>query len=115
MKQKWPLFLGILLLTLGIILKKTTQLSVEPMVIMTLGVALKVYYIADKARKGLYHAGYELVALMIGLLLFFTGIYFKNNDPEMPYLLLMISGIALKVFFIVVFIRKTRRTELTSG
>jgi hypothetical protein len=108
MSQKWPLFLGLLILTIGIVLKKSSDLSVLPILLMVLGVSLKVFYIISKSRTKKYRVGYELLVLAFGLVLFFTGLYFKKNGAAFNPYWLMGPGIVLKVIFVILFIRKTR-------
>ena len=110
MNLKWILFSGILLLTMGVILRIfTEQRSVAILLIIT-GVLFKTYYIVSKARSGEYQAGYELVFLFLGLTLFFSGIYFRIHKPAYPFLFLMVSGLILKTVYIILFIVKVRST-----
>jgi hypothetical protein len=111
MKSKWTLFTGIILLTVGIVLRKITGLGIEAMVLIIVGVLFKVYYIISKARNGEYKPGNELLFLVIGLVMFFTGIYLRNHDSPFDPLFLIIPGILLKVVFIILFIRKIRKTR----
>ena len=111
MKSKWTLFAGILLLILGIILRKTTELGFEGLILIIVGVAFKTYYIISKARSGEYKPGYELIFLFVGLGMFLTGLYLRSHEPPFSPTLLIVPGISLKVVFIVLFIIKTRKTR----
>lgn len=111
MKSKWTLFAGILLLTLGIILRKTTELGSEGLILIIVGVTFKTYYIISKARSGEYKPGYELIFLFVGLGMFLTGLYLRSHEPPFSPALLIVPGISLKVVFIVLFIIKTRKTR----
>lgn len=111
MKSKWTLFAGILLLVLGIILRKTTELGTEGLVLIIVGVGFKTYYIVNKARSGEYKPGYELIFLFVGLAMFMTGLYIRPYEPAFSPALLIVPGILLKVLFIILFIIKTRRTR----
>lgn len=108
MKEKWPLFTGIVLLITGIVLRVSTEMDYLPLVFILCGASFKIYYILDKKRKGEYRPGKELIALYTGLALFFTGLYIKNNGGPFHPAILMAPGIALKMSFIGMFIRKTR-------
>jgi hypothetical protein len=111
MKSKWTLFAGILLLILGIILRKAAGLGTEGLMLIIIGVAFKTYYIINKARSGEYKPGYELLFLFVGLTMFMTGLYIRPYEPPFNPVLLIVPGILLKVLFIVLFIIKTRRTR----
>jgi len=111
MKSKWTLFAGILLLIIGIILRKATGFGTEGLILIIVGVAFKTYYIVSKARSGEYQPGYELIFLFVGLTMFMSGLYIRSYEPSISPALLIVPGILLKVLFIVLFIIKTRRTR----
>lgn len=111
MKSKWTLFAGILFLTLGIILRKTTELGLEGLILIIVGVAFKTYYIISKAQSGEYKPGYELIFLFVGLAMFLSGLYIRSQEPPFSPTLLIVPGILLKVLFIVLFIIKIRKTR----
>jgi len=79
--------------------------------LIKVGVAFKVYYIIDKIFKDEYKVGLEVLYLVFGLILFFTGLYLKNSGSDFNPYILMIPGIGLKVLFIAIFIRKTRQPK----
>jgi hypothetical protein len=111
MKSKWALFTGIILLTAGVVLRKTTDLGIEAMLLIVTGVLFKVYYIIGKARSGEYKPGFELILLFFGLIMFFSGLYLRYHEPPFNPLWLIIPGILLKIAFIVLFIMKTRKSR----
>jgi 1,4-dihydroxy-2-naphthoate octaprenyltransferase len=111
MKSKWTLFAGIILLILGIIIRRTTGLAVEGLGIIIMGVLLKTYYIVRKAKSGEYILGYELAFLFIGLAIFLTGLYLRSHNLPFNPIILIVSGISLKVVFIILFIIKTRKSK----
>ena len=104
MKSKWILFAGITLLTLGIVLKQFNEIGIEPILLISVGVLFKIYYIIQKARSGEYKPGVELVFLGIGLLLFLVGTYIKNHEPTFNPAFLIVPGILFKITFIVMVI-----------
>lgn len=108
MKSRWTLFIGIILLIAGIIIRKTTGLAIEGLVLILVGVLFKTYYIISKARSGEYKPGIELLFLLVGLGLFLGGLYLKSIDGFTYAPAMIISGITLKVIFIILFILKTR-------
>ena len=113
MRSKSLLFTGIALLLAGILIKKLLLLNALGLALIIVGVACKTTYIVTKARYGEYKPGGELVILAIGLILFFSGLYFKTT-PEAPVqpAYLMGTGIALKVVFIIKFIQNVKRIRL---
>jgi len=110
MRSKWTLFIGIILLTVGIILRKTTDFGIEPILLIIIGVLFKIYYIIGKARSGEYKPGHELLFLFVGLIMFLCGLYLRSVEPQPPLnpVFLIVPGITLKVIFIILFIAKTR-------
>lgn len=116
MNSKLLLFSGIVLLVIGIVLRKMTQLEVFGLSLIIIGVTCKSIYIINKARTGEYKPGKELFALALGLLLFFTGLYLRGSEQNfINPLYLIISGITLKIVFIVRFIQITRKVRITSN
>ena len=111
MKSKWTLFAGILLLVVGIIIRKVTGLETEGLILIIVGVTFKTYYIVNKARSGEYNPGYELIFLFVGLTMFMTGLYIRPYEPPFNPALLIVPGVLLKVLFIVLFIIKVRKTR----
>ena len=111
MKSKWILFAGIAMLIAGIIIRKTTGLANEGLFMILTGVSLKTFYIIRKARRGEYVPGKELIFLFAGLGLFLTGLYLKAPDGFAYAPAMIISGISLKVIFIILFILKTRKVQ----
>ena len=109
---KKTLFTGIILLVLGIVLKKTTDLAALSIALMVAGVLLKTLYIIRKAQTGEYKPGYELLFLFSGLALFFTGIYLRNGGINPLGTILFFTGISLKIIFIFIFIKKVKSQRI---
>src|SRR5210317_689456 len=100
MKLKRILFAGIILLIVGIVLRKTTPMETLGLVSIITGVAMKTFYIVIKIKQGDYKPGKELILLIVGLLLFFTGLRFRTlNQPLVEPIYLIVTGITLKVGF----------------
>jgi len=108
MKLKWILFIGIILLVIGIILRVITDLGYEPILLIIVGVSFKTYYVIGKARDGDYKPGYELVFLFVGLSMFLSGIYLRSLKLNLISSFLVVSGLILKVVFVVLFIINIR-------
>ena len=111
MKSKWTLFAGIILLIVGIIVRKTTQFEITGLILIIAGVAFKTYYIISKARSGEYQPGYELWFLFIGLSMFLSGLYLRSNEPSLNPAYLIFPGLSLKIVFIILFIVKTKKSS----
>lgn len=110
--MRWLLFSGLGILTLGLVLNFTSEKS-WPVALIITGVGLKIIYIIVKMIKSRYRPAGEVVFLVTGLLLFFTGLYLAPHANAGIFsisTLLKITGIALKLVFVVLFIRKTNRT-----
>ena len=106
MKSKFLLFFGIILLVVGVLVKKTSAYETSGLILIILGVVCKTIYIISKARSGEYRPGKELIFLAAGLLLFLSGLYLRSTNQNLidaSYFILM--GIGLKVFFIFRFIQ----------
>ena len=114
MKTKWPLYFGIVLLTLGIVLKSMGKFNPYALIILLSGVAFKVGYIISKIRSGEYKPGKEVILLMVGLTFFLTGIYFKANPIELHHTFLIAPGIVLKASFVLIFILKIRKVKAST-
>lgn len=115
MKLKFVLFAGILLLTTGIILRIFTDIGFTAILLIIVGVVFKTYYIIRKARSGEYKPGNELIILFVGLTLFFTGLYFRIHNPSYHYDLLIVSGLILKMVYIILFVLKVRSKDKQSA
>ena len=109
MKLKGLLFIGIIFLVLGIILRKATQLEVLGLVLILTGVLFKTIYIIAKVKSGEYHPGKEMLFLVVGLILFLSGLYLRNIDQTfIKPIYLIVLGLTLKVIFIIRFIQIVR-------
>jgi hypothetical protein len=106
MKSKGLLFIGIILLVFGIVLKKSTQMDTLGLASIITGVTLKSIYILSKVRSGEYKPGREVIFLIVGLILFFTGLYLRNiNQALIKPIYLIGVGITFKIIFIIRFIQ----------
>lgn len=114
MNLKILLFSGIILLVIGILLRKLTQLEILGLSLIIIGVSFKTIYIILKARSGEYKPGKELIVLALGLILFFTGLNLRGSDQSfINPIYLIVLGISLKIVFIVSFIQITRSNKTT--
>ncbi len=108
MKSKGLLFVGIFLLVIGILLRKVFDFPLTGLILILSGVTLKTIYIVAKIRSGDYKPGREMLFLFIGLALFMTGLNTRDEFKGIFPLILIVSGLALKIIFIVKFILITR-------
>ena len=108
MKHKWPLFTGIILLILGIVMRKAFNISTLGLFTIIAGVLLKIYYIVNKIVRKEYKPGYEVLFLVFGLAIFFLRYYLHSQITVISAGVFMGIGISLKIVFIVLFMRKTK-------
>jgi len=104
--NKWRLFTGIALLTIGIVLRVATSVSYAPLILILVGVGFKVWHISWLIHQKKYKPGNECWFLLFGLILFFSGLYLLNAGIWKYSL--MSLGILFKAFFVVQLIRKSR-------
>ena len=104
--SKWKLFLGLILLTLGIVLRLFTEQDTLAVSLIILGVLLKAGHIVGMIQKKSYQPGIELIILGLGLSLFFFGLYICQDDNFARFFIII--GLALKIVFVVLFIRKMK-------
>ncbi|MBN1769229.1 MAG: hypothetical protein JXR50_02520 [Prolixibacteraceae bacterium] len=113
MQNKCPLYTGLTLLAIGIILKSTTSYSAAALLVMLAGVAFKIYYITAKVIRKEYKPGYELLVLISGLAIFLTGLLLTKHGllHTAASITFKITGISLKAAFVLLFMLKTRGTN----
>ena len=114
MAKKPLLFIGIIMLLIGILIRKSTELDLVGLLIILTGVTLKCIYIIGKIKNGAYKPGLEVLFLIIGLFLFLGGIYLRNNNLDLlfvPAMFFIITGLILKIVFIVLFIKKLKDSK----
>lgn len=92
------------MLTTGIILRKVTDLGFEPILLISVGILFKIHYIISKARNGEYKPGYELMFLFIGLIIFLSGLYLRSQEATFNTTFIILTGISLKLVFIILFV-----------
>lgn len=113
MKSKGLLFTGILLLVVGIVIRKMTSLEVFGLLLIISGVLCKTVYIVAKAKSGEYQPGKELIFLGVGLLLFLSGLYIRSMEQEfINASYLIVTGIILKIVFIIRFIQVVKAQKV---
>jgi len=108
MQSKKLLFIGIALLILGIVFRKFTDMTGLGLLMILIGVGCKTIYIIAKTKSGEYKPGKELIWLFLGLALFLTGLVLKSNSPGILPAVLIVSGLSLKLLFILIFIKKVK-------
>ena len=108
------LYIGILLLLVGIAVRKMSSYPLIGLVMILAGVGLKTFYIIAAIRSGLYKPGKELWLLFVGLTLFLSGLYLRDTDFVVDPRLLIVIGLILKVLFIIRFIQLVRGSRKNS-
>ena len=111
MPSKIILFAGIFLLITGIIVRKASPFPSAGLFMILLGVALKAYYIVGAIRSGMYRPGAEIWLLFVGLSLFLGGLYLRNRDFIISPMFLIVTGLTLKILFVVRFIQLVRQSR----
>lgn len=111
MKDKRVLIAGIFLLTLGIILRVFSTLTVVPIALVLLGSGFKIFYLISLIKLNYYNPGYELILLVIGLALFFVAIYLRQTQSNIPYMYFMLPGIFLKMTFVISLIKAIKKNK----
>lgn len=106
-KSKWKLILGLILLICGIILKLISNFDHWAVFLIALGAFLKVLHIIGIIKNRSYKPGWEIVILILGLSLFFFGLYICQIESRAQ--LFIICGLLLKTTFVVMFIRKLNK------
>lgn len=115
MGSKKILFLGIVLLILGILLRRFASYESIGLFLILTGVFFKTIYIIAKTKSGEYQPGREMIFLGLGLMLFLSGLILRSLHSEATYPFIMIvSGLILKVVFVVLFIRKVKKNGRNS-
>jgi hypothetical protein len=111
MPSKIILFAGILLLITGVTVRKVSPFPSAGLFMILLGVALKTYYIVGAIRSGMYRPGAEMWLLFVGLSLFLGGLYLRNKGFFIDPIYLIVTGLVLKILFVVRFIQLVRQSR----
>lgn len=112
MKTKWLLYIGIVLLTIGIIFK---ILNIKPPISLAFilsGITFKIIYISSKIVSKEYKPGYEIIFFIIGLILFFGSMFLHKHGYISNPMSYKIIGITLKITFVIFFIRKVQKSKV---
>lgn len=104
LKSKWKLILGLSLLIVGIVLKLVTDFTQLAIILIILGGVLKLTHIIGIIKNKSYIPGWELLILILGLSIFFFGLYVCQK-PGLAQLFIIL-GLLLKTTFVVWFIKK---------
>lgn len=108
MKRKYLIFVGIVLLIGGILMKMLGTSGPLPLLLIILGASCKLTYLAYSITEKSYHPGWEMTLLYGGLGVFFFGIYLRKHGFDLGWIVELL-GILMKMSFIFFFIRKKRR------
>ncbi len=110
--MKWLLYTGLGLLMIGIVFNRLIEDAVWPVVLLLTGVGLKVVYISFKLIRNSYRPGIEMIFLITGVFIFFTGLYLSSpaNTAIVSFPnVLRLTGVVFKTIFIILFIRKINK------
>lgn len=106
LKGKLLLYVGLLLLTIGLLFRYLSNYQIFAAVLVFIGIAGKLVYLISKLKAKNYNPGLELIILLIGLVVFFIGIYLRSQGISNLGVFFIIAGLTLKVGFILMFFRK---------
>jgi len=106
-KLKRLIYVGIILLSIGLALRYFSEYQILATLLIAGGILGKVAYLLIRLKSKFYKPGIELLFLITGLALFFLGLYLKSANGNHLYIYFMLSGILLKVVFVIKFIKKT--------
>lgn len=110
MKLKNLIFIGVVLLVSGIVLRIIGCCPVLAVIIIIAGVSSKLSYVITSIINKTYKPGKELLLMYMGLVVFFTGLYFRRHGIPMG-IPLEVIGITMKITFIVLFIRIMKKPK----
>ena len=116
MRLNFLLFLGIILVVIGVLIKSIYQLDKTGILVIIIGVICKLIYIISKTRNGTYKPGKEVLILILGLLFFFMGLYnITIGHSYLKPLYLIIIGIILKFIFVYKFIQSINSNKTSTN
>lgn len=109
-KIKLLLYTGLTLLTIGIVLRFVIGAGLIPSILIYAGIALKVSYILYIIFKRRFKPGVEMLFLLVGLSLVFSGSRLRGLEVN-PYLItsMIVAGATLKLLFIIFLFRKLKK------
>ena len=113
MKSKQLLYVGIILLLAGLVLRYLTGYVDLGIGLVIVGVILKLSYIALSIFRGAYKPGAEFFLLLSGLVFLFLGLWHKLNVSEGVGYAMIVAAISFKLIFVILFIRETRPAKST--
>jgi hypothetical protein len=109
MKSKYILYIGILLLVAGILLRYFSPYVEVGLGLVLIGVILKLSYVSLAMLRGKYKPKAEILLLLFGLGFLFLGLWHKLNVSEFVGYGMIVSAVVLKLIFVILFIRKIRQ------
>lgn len=109
MKSKVLIYAGILLILSGLAINLLTSYDILSWGLILGGAMCKISYLVIKMTNGSYRPGFELLLLLSGLTIFFLGKYNGIRSMEQYNDWFIITGITLKIAFVILFIRKIRQ------
>lgn len=111
MKSKYFLYIGILLLLVGILLRYFSPYVEVGLGLVLIGVILKLSYLSLAMLRRKYKPRAEILLLVLGLGFLFLGLWHKLNVSELVGYGMIVIAVVLKLIFISLFIRKTRQSK----
>lgn len=110
-KEKYIHYTGILFILAGVVLRLIFPETILPLIMIIIGGTTKLAYIVVEIITKVYRPGKELLLLILGLTVFFSGIYLKHQAFELAWLI-MGTGLLMKISFLVLFSQKKKKDAL---
>lgn len=112
MRKKILLYLGILLLVTGIILKVIIASGVIPHTFIIAGITLKMIYLIRAIVTKEVKLGAEIFLLIIGISMVLIGAHLKTTSNYfMLHPVFITVGVVCKIIFVAVWIKKVYKTN----
>lgn len=112
MRKKILLYVGILLLVVGLILKFTVTSNFISYSFIIAGIALKLIYLIKSVVTKEVKLGGEMFLLIIGISFVLIGAHLKTTSNYfMLHPVLITVGVVCKIIFVAVWIKKAYKTN----
>ncbi len=108
------LYIGFMFLYIGILTRNLTDTLLLGNLFFFTGIGLKILFLILKIKTSNYKLGREVFLFITGLTLFLSGIYIVNSTSTILKPSLMVSGILLKISFIVIVLKKIKTKNQTN-
>ncbi|TCO07195.1 hypothetical protein [Natronoflexus pectinivorans] len=113
MKSIWLLYVGLSFIGVAIVLRVLAFDATLTSVLFSVGGLIKILYLFLMYREAKLWPGKEMLLILAGITLIIVGAQLRDNIAQSFITLpITLTGIALKISFIVVAIRKVRAARV---